>query len=161
MFFDADLLNQVKDLLVKKKETLAVAESVTSGFLQMAFGSADEASSFFHGGITAYNLGQKCRHLSVDAIHALESDSVSEEIATQMAVNVAQLFVSHIGIGITGYATTSPEKNINELFAYYAIARKEEVLITKRIESNTTEGTLTQLHYAEQVLQELYKVLLH
>ena len=63
-------LEYIGKILKKKKETLAIAESVTAGVLQFALASITDASQFFQGGITAYNLGQKCRHLLVEPIHA-------------------------------------------------------------------------------------------
>lgn len=59
MLYDEDIVNDIKDLLADRKETLSVAESVTAGHLQAAFSSALEATKFFQGGITAYNAGQK------------------------------------------------------------------------------------------------------
>jgi len=56
-------LEHIKDYMLQHFETLAVAESVTSGHLQAAFSSADQATNFFQGGITAYNVGQKARQL--------------------------------------------------------------------------------------------------
>ena len=46
--------------------TLAVAESLTCGHLQAAIGAISGASEFFRGGLTAYTLAQKVRHLGVD-----------------------------------------------------------------------------------------------
>ena len=60
-------------LLIKKKNTIAVAESVTAGNLQAVFSLAKDATAFFQGGITAYNIGQKCRHLLVEPTHAINA----------------------------------------------------------------------------------------
>lgn len=65
MLYNIDTLNKIKDFLIEGKQTLAVAESVTSGHLQAAFSAATLASKFFQGGITAYNIGQKSRHLFI------------------------------------------------------------------------------------------------
>ena len=81
MLYDENLVNTIKDILCQRKQTIAVAESVTAGHLQAALSSAVEASHFFQGGITAYNLGQKCRHLQVNPISAEGCNCVSEEVA--------------------------------------------------------------------------------
>ena len=47
-------------------ETIAVAESLTSGHRQALIGSVSGASKVFRGGIIAYMLEQKVRHLGVD-----------------------------------------------------------------------------------------------
>src|SRR5690348_14420481 len=99
--FDKDLINEIGEILKKQKQSVAVAESVTAGLLQAAFSNALDASCFFQGGITAYNVGQKCRHLLVEPLHALESDCVSEDVARDMGVHVSKLFTSNYGIAIT------------------------------------------------------------
>ena len=126
--FDKDLINDIKAELIENHQSIAAAESVTAGLIQAALASADDASLFFQGGITAYNVGQKCRHLLVEPLHALECDSVSERVAQDMSIHVGKLFTSDYGIGITGYAAKVPEKNINELHAYYAISLKGKII---------------------------------
>ena len=59
----ATLINYIKNHLTKNSESIAVAESVTSGLFQLAFGTIEDASSSYQGEITAYNPGQKYRHL--------------------------------------------------------------------------------------------------
>lgn len=57
--FDFGAIETIRTKLLKKKETIAVAESVTNGLLQAAFSHAMEASAFYHGGITAYHRGKR------------------------------------------------------------------------------------------------------
>ena len=154
--FDEKVIQKIKDQLIKKEETIAVAESVTAGFLQAALASAENASSFFQGGLTAYNLGQKCRHLNVNPIHAQSCNCVSEKMAVDMAQNIMHSFTSNWGIGITGYATIVPESH-NELFAYYAIVYNGGVLSAKeiKVDKNKTPGQEVQLYYVDAVLAEL------
>ena len=151
--FNKDLLNEIGEILRNKKQSVAVAESVTSGLLQAALSNAKDAASFFQGGITAYNVGQKCRRLLVEPLHALECDSVSEYVARGMSLNVATLFTSDYGIGITGYAAKVPEKNINELYAFYAISEKNKIVTCGKLETNVEEGLPVQLFYTEEVLK--------
>jgi len=151
--FNKDLLNEIGEILRNKKQSVAVAESVTSGLLQAALSNAKDAACFFQGGITAYNVGQKCRHLLVEPLHALECDSVSEYVARDMSLHVATLFTSDYGIGITGYAAKVPEKNINELYAFYAISEKNKIVTCGKLETNIEEGLPVQLFYTEEVLK--------
>ena len=160
MVYNRDIVNKIKDLLCAKQLTLAVAESVTAGHLQAAFSSAIDASKFFQGGITAYNAGQKCRHLDIEPIAALADDCVTEKVASEMSVKVNTLFISDYGIAITGYATKVPEKGINNLYAYFAIAQKGELLLTKKI-NTLKEGVEAQVDYTQQVIKEFEQLLLH
>ena len=152
--FDKKLLNDIAATLTKTNRTLAVAESVTSGLLQAAFSNADGASFFYQGGITAYNIGQKCRHLLIEPLHALECNCVSEKIAQQLSKNVCGMFVSDYGIGITGYAATIPEKDINELFSYYSICFNNEIIESGMIKTNVQQGFPAQLYFTTTLLQK-------
>ncbi|GAA4742765.1 CinA family protein [Flavisolibacter ginsenosidimutans] len=154
--FNRQALDELRDSLLGTRQTIAVAESVTSGFLQAAFSTVPDAASFFHGGITAYNLGQKYRHLRVDPIHAEDCNCVSEQVAATMALEVCQLFSSHWGVAITGYATKVPEGG-NELHAFYAVAHKGKVVEEAIVRANTKEGVDAQLYFVNEVLKALQK----
>ena len=158
MLYDENIINDIKDLLAKKKLTLSVAESVTAGHLQAAFSSAIEAAKFFQGGITAYNAGQKTKHLNIEPIAALEDDCVTERVACEMAMQVNKMFISDYGIAITGYATKMPEKGLNDLFAFFAIAFKNEILLTRKISTNK-ERVDAQIDYTSQVIKEFQNLL--
>src|SRR5690606_5685222 len=112
--YDETLINSIRDHLISRGQTISVAGSVTSGHLQAARSFADNDLQFYQGGITAYNAGQKTRHLQVEPIHALTCDCVSEQTAVEMARGSNQLFLSEYAIGITGYATPQPEDGIHD-----------------------------------------------
>jgi len=157
--FDKKLIDDIGNKLKEKNQSIAVAESVTGGLLQAAFSNANQASFFFQGGITAYNIGQKCRHLLVEPLHAIECNCVSELIAQQMSKYVCDLFLSDYGIGITGYAARLPEKNINDLFAYYSISLKDKIIESGKITTDAEEGLPAQLFYIDYVLKIFKKLL--
>ena len=157
--FNSYLLKEVSEILKNIKWIIAVAESVTAGLIQAAFSTVKDASHFFQGGITAYNIGQKCRHLLVEPLHALECDSVSLKVAEDMSKQACTMFTSTFGLGITGYAATVPEKNINKLFAYYGIAKESELIDSGKIYSEKEEGLNAQLDFVNQVLYKLQKAI--
>ena len=72
-----------------------------------------------------------------------------------MCVQVCSLFSSDYGIGITGYAARVPEKNINELFACFAISFRGEVILSEKIFTDKEEGLPAQLFYINTVLRKL------
>lgn len=157
--YNEEVINKIKDILVARGETLACAESVTSGNLQVAFSQAIEASNFFQGGMTVYNLGQKTRQLNIEPILATKVNSVAEAIAETLALEISIKFLSNFGIGITGYSTLVPECEKEGIFAYISIAHNREIVITKKITSSK-EGTLpVQIDYTNQALQNLLNYL--
>jgi nicotinamide-nucleotide amidase len=155
-----DIIQSISNILIERQQSIAVAESVTSGHLQVALSAAMDAVKFYQGGITAYNLGQKSRHLQVDPIHATACNCVSEQVAGEMALEVCGLFTSDWGLAITGYASKVPESN-NELFAYYAICYAGKILQSGKIEPPDGEPEQVQSFYAKELLTSLEAALRH
>jgi nicotinamide-nucleotide amidase len=124
--FDKTVLEKIGHKILDKRETIAVAESVTCGLLQFALSNIPDASTFLQGGIVTYNIGQKFKHLNVEPIHALKVNCVSQKVADQMGFEVTRLFASDWGIAITGYASPNTESK-QKLFAYYAIVYKSRI----------------------------------
>jgi nicotinamide-nucleotide amidase len=104
--------------------TLAVAESVTCGRVQARIGAISGASRFFIGGLTAYTLAQKVRHLGVDWAQAEAVDAVSPEIAAQMARGACAFFGSDVAVATTGYAEPAPERGVTQPVAFWALAHR-------------------------------------
>lgn len=140
------LLTPIRDRLIHEQETIAVAESVTSGLLQFMLSQVEESSRFYEGGITVYNLQQKIRQLAVDPVHARQTNCVSEKIAEQMARHVVRLFRSNWGIGITGYASPVPEGD-NRVYAYLAIAHGKDICYKGRLEAPEENSMAANQHY--------------
>ena len=156
--YDDKIIEEIKDLFIGRGQTIAVAESLTSGHLQVALASAENASKFFQGGITAYNLGQKARHLKIEPIHAENCNCVSEKVASQMALNVIDLFSTDWSIGITGYAAPVPECSVETPFAYYAICFRDQVLRINKIESEEKNPMKVQINFVNTVLGDLLQI---
>jgi PncC family amidohydrolase len=159
MVHNIDQINRAGRLLLQMEATIAVAESVTSGNLQVAFSLAENATLFFQGGITAYNIGQKCRHLLVEPIHAIATNCVSKQVSEQLATGVCGFFKSDFGIGITGYASPVPEKNIKQLFAYVAIAKGQSIVTSKKITTRCEKPLDVQIDFTYRAIQLLVNAL--
>jgi nicotinamide-nucleotide amidase len=147
-------IDQIKNYMLERQQTVAVAESVTSGHLQAALSLATQASLFFQGGITTYNLGQKARHLHINPVHAASCNCVSVTVAREMAIRVCSLFSSDWSLAITGYAAPVPELNINKLFAFYAFAFRNTVVAEGKLESEDKGTGRVQASYAAEVLKK-------
>jgi nicotinamide-nucleotide amidase len=118
-------MSDLKELMLRSPRlTLAVAESLTCGRLQARIGAISGASEFFLGGVTAYTLDQKVRHLGVDRAEAGAVNSVSAAVAEQMARGACTLFGADIAAATTGYAEGSAEWRVSTPFAWWALARR-------------------------------------
>jgi len=152
MEFQQKILDYISECLITNNETISVAESVTSGMLQLAFSQMPNASMFYKGGMTVYTLPEKVRLLHVDHKEAEKCDCVSENIADTMALNVAKTFQSDWSIATTGYCT--PVRNsVYNVYAHYSIAYKGEIILSKKLELHPkTQALNAQLYYAEFIL---------
>ena len=152
MEFQHSLLDYISRSLKSTHETVSVAESVTSGYLQFSFSQMKDASEFFKGGITAYTLEEKVNLLNDNKEEAEKCDCVSQEIAEKMALQVTKSFNTDWGIAITGYATPVPESEF-KIFAYFSFVYKNEVILSKKLElHHKTEALAAQVYYTEFIL---------
>lgn len=151
---------ELKALLLREPRlTLAVAESLTCGNLQALIGLVSGASEYFLGGVTAYTLEQKVRHLGVDRVEAKATNCVSVSVAEQMALGACRLFGSELGLATTGYAEPSAAQGVAEPFAFWALAyvrpRKKPVLAGGRVECVGARRNEAQRWIAAAALGEL------
>jgi len=157
--YKKETLEKIANHLKHRKERIAVAESVTAGFVQLALSQMLNASDCFAGGITTYTIDEKVRILNVDAALAKACNCVSAEITEQMAIEVANLFKTDWSIATTGYATPVPQSG-DKRFAFIAIVHNGQVVFTERIDvNNEDESENIQFYYCSQALEALQRIL--
>ena len=116
---------ELKSLMLRRPRlTLAVAESLTSGHLQARIAAVSGASNYFLGGITAYTLDQKVRHLGVNRAHARHVDCVSQRVAVEMAQGAVALFGADIAVATTGYAEPNAAAGVKAPLAWWALCHR-------------------------------------
>ena len=153
------LLREVTQSLKEAKARVAIAESVTAGFLQLACSQMEGATEIFAGGITTYTPDAKIEILGVDAKEAEKCDCVSPKITEEMAVSVSNLFNTTWGIATTGYATSVPEST-GRLFAFISIAYKTKIVSTEKIELRSNiKMEEAQFIYTTKALENLNRLL--
>jgi len=155
MEFPKILLDKISHYLIERSEKIAIAETVTSGFLQLAFSQMRGAEEFFSGGITTFSNDEKIRQFGLDADESTVANFVSEEITEQMAISVSEKFGTEWAISTTGYAVPVAESEY-EIFAYYSIAYRGEVILSDKIELHPlTKAIDAQNYFAECILSSL------
>ena len=94
----------VAEALQRSGQTLAVAESLTGGWLSSLLVSVAGASNWFKGGITAYlpEVKEQCLGVSHQSIEM--HSVVSAPVAEEMAQGVRDRLGADIGLSTTGYA---------------------------------------------------------
>ncbi len=101
---DDTLASVVGSLLKTTHATLAVAESCTGGGLGEVITAVPGSSSYFWGGVIAYDNRIKVGLLDVDAEALAEHGAVSHQVAKQMAVGARSRLGTTWGLSITGIA---------------------------------------------------------
>jgi nicotinamide-nucleotide amidase len=113
--------NTVVAYLEDRKETVAVAESLTAGGLGHALTFTPGASQVFLGGVIAYTNDVKVNILGVDPDLIEKYSVVSEEVAIAMADAAREKFGTTWGISTTGIAGPGDYQGIPEGTVWVAI----------------------------------------
>jgi nicotinamide-nucleotide amidase len=101
---DDSLATVVGQQLHHRQETLAVAESCTGGGLGAMLTAVAGSSTYFMGGVIAYDNAVKVKLLGVEATALAREGAVSEIVAQQMAAGVRDRLGTTWGLSITGVA---------------------------------------------------------
>lgn len=101
---EKSLVSVLGEALVRRKKTLAVAESCSAGLLAHEIVSAAGSSRYFKGGVVVYADIMKTKLLDVPAAMIKKYGAVSSEVASEMARKVRLLFDADYGLSITGVA---------------------------------------------------------
>jgi len=100
-------------LLVEKKLTLAVAESVTAGRAALEFSLIDKERQFLQGGIVFFDAKVRESLLKVNPEIVKLYTSESLEVAREVVTGLSLLMDADLKIGITGVISASKDA-INE-----------------------------------------------
>ena len=94
----------VVELLTARKQTLAIAESCTGGFLAHRITNVPGASAVFLAGFVTYSNEAKAAMLGVDPQLILEHGAVSSQVAQAMAEGARTKATATLALATTGIA---------------------------------------------------------
>ncbi|MDO8735267.1 MAG: competence/damage-inducible protein A [Elusimicrobiota bacterium] len=98
----------VGELLLKKRKTLAVAESCTGGLISHRLTNVAGSSMYFKESIVTYSDISKKRLLGVKDETLNKYGAVSSEVAQEMAEGIKRVSGTNFGISTTGIAGPKP-----------------------------------------------------
>jgi nicotinamide-nucleotide amidase len=130
----SNLETVVVKLLTERKQTLAVAESCTGGYLAHRITNVPGASAVLLGGCVTYSNEAKTSMLGVEAGLIATHGAVSEQVAQAMAAGARANSKSDFALattGIAGPAGGSDEKPVGTVFIALA-AKDRPVSVQKR-----------------------------
>src|SRR5438132_3409680 len=148
-------MKTVQARLVRRKVTVAVAESCTGGLLAMVLTAHGGASDFFRGGAVVYSNEAKTIFADVapDLIHG--HGAVSSVVAGALARGARERLGASIGLGVTGIAGpggATPGKPVG--LVYVAVDSDEHGSVKKNQFSFDREGNrLASVNVALDLLE--------
>ena len=120
----------VAELLLKKKKTLAIAESCTGGLLGHRITNVPGSSLYFKQGVVAYSNQSKSKLLDVKSEIIEKYGAVSQETVLEMARGIKNIAQSNCAIAISGIAGPSggtKEKPVGLVYIAIIVDDKEIV----------------------------------
>ena len=102
------LAELIVTLLTERRQTVAVAESLTGGLLAASLVEVPGASVVFRGGIVAYATDLKSALLDVPAALLERYGAVHPDVAGAMAEGVRRRLDATFGVATTGVAGPDP-----------------------------------------------------
>jgi len=123
---------QIAQLLIQSKKTLAIAESCTGGLLANRLTNIAGSSNFLKLAVIAYSNEAKTKTLKVPQATIRKYGAVSTQTAVAMAKGVQKILKTNFGIGITGIAgPTGGTKTKPVGLVYIAVCTNTETLCLK------------------------------
>ncbi|ANW95118.1 damage-inducible protein CinA [Wenyingzhuangia fucanilytica] len=127
---DLSYVDFLHQYLTEHKETLSVAESCTGGRIASDLTEKSGASTFFLGGVVAYNALLKQNILGVSKNTIAKFSVVSKEVAQEMVLGIQRLTGSKYAIATTGNAGPSTDDTDEEVgVVFIAIATQNQVIV--------------------------------
>ncbi|WP_075743606.1 MULTISPECIES: CinA family protein [Actinoalloteichus] len=99
-------------MLRGRRETFAVAESLTGGLVSAVITGLDGVSEVFRGGLVVYATDLKSELASVDPALLAEHGAVHPDVAAQLADGARQRCRADWGVGLTGVAGPSAQDGV-------------------------------------------------
>ena len=123
---------KLHDLCIEKSLFIAVAESCTAGLLASKIASISGASTFFKGGIVAYQNDIKIDILGISESVLKQKQAVSSLVVEQMAEGVRNKFLADFGIATSGYAGPTGGTKLNPIGTVFIAISSNQKTISKR-----------------------------
>ena len=157
---EIDLNVLVHDLLIESSFTLSVAESCSSGFIASELTSISGSSSYFRGGIIAYNDEIKVKILDINKDTIIKESSVSSIVAELMAKNVAKRFNTDFAISTTGYASSSSQNTSPVGTVFIAVKTPLKTIVKQFLFSGSRKIIIDQVKDKafEMLLEQIKKI---
>jgi nicotinamide-nucleotide amidase len=158
--FDNETLAEVIGrLLLKKGQTLAVAESCTGGYISHLITSVPGSSGWYKGGVTAYSNEIKQQLLCVSAGTLEKHGAVSEQVVCEMAEGTRRKMNTDFSVatsGIAGPTGGTEEKPVGTV--WIAVATPGKIFAEKFVFGDNRERNI--IRSSQTALQILRRTII-
>ena len=154
------LLNKIKEILIKNNLSLSSAESCTGGLISSYLTDIDGSSNFIFQNFVTYSNDAKIKFLGVLPDTLYKYGAVSEQTAYEMSKGLLKYTNCSIATtGILGPTGGSKEKPIG--LVYISLGYKDKIKIIKYIskKAHTNNRYEIKVDIVENALFELLKFL--
>lgn len=150
------LVEQFLQLLIKKKLTVAFAESVTCGLAAHQLNISEGTSEVLMGSIVCYNEKVKTGLLKVDPALIKQFTAESQEVTDELVNNLPALISADIYGSITGLCvpggSETDTKPVGTVF--FSVLHNGKLIRRRKVFSGAP------LKIKEQACEELYKIII-
>lgn len=155
---DEQLESVIVRLLTEKKQTLALAESCTGGFIAHRLTNVPGASAVLWGGLVTYANAAKEKLLGVRGTTLAEHGAVSEETAREMAEGARKISGADYAIAVTGIAGPSGGSDVKPVgTVFIGLATREKTVVLRCL--NRYERETFKYVTSQQALEMLRRSL--
>lgn len=127
-----EVLNKIKDILIKNKLSLSTAESCTGGLISSYLTDISGSSNYIFQNFVTYSNDAKMRYLGVQSETLKKYGAVSEQTAYEMSEGLLKLaYCSIATTGILGPTGDTPDKPIG--LVYISFGFKGDIKVIKYI----------------------------
>lgn len=124
---------EVHARLLARRETVAVAESLTGGLISAALSATAGASETFRGGVVVYATDLKASLAGVPTPLLDAEGPVSAEVAAALAGGVRLRLGADLGLAVTGVAGPDPVGDQPVGSVFLAVARPDGARVTHEL----------------------------
>jgi nicotinamide-nucleotide amidase len=149
----------IKELLLKRNQTLTAAESCTGGYLAHKITSVPGISQVFPGSFVTYDYWVKTDVLGVKKQTLEQFGAVSKEVVTEMAQGAQRVLKTDYAIALSGIAGPSggmPDKPVGTVWIAWATP---DHIITKKYSFPGDRNSNIHMSY-QKALNVLRRILL-
>ena len=150
------IVKELLELLIEKKLTVALAESVTCGLASHQLNITGGTSEAFIGSVVCYNEDVKKTLLKVSPSLIEKYTTESQEITDELAKNLPQIFKADIYGAITGLASPGGSETASKPVGtvFFSLLYGEKLVREKKIFKGAP------LAVKKQACEHLYKMIL-